>query len=73
MYESFDAFLSMGGYGIYIWPSYAICFGLIFALSVQSVVSWRRRQAELNMLRDSRARRENTSLDSPTSAEENTA
>jgi heme exporter protein D len=57
MYDSVEAFLSMGGYAEFIWPSYAICFGLIIGLTVQSVLSWRRRQAELTLLRESRARR----------------
>lgn len=69
MYDSFDAFLRMGGYGAYIWPSYTICFGLIIALTVQSVLSWRRRQSELDMLRASRARREDQSPPAPNAPE----
>ena len=28
---SLDAFLSMGGYGLYVWGSYAVTFALIAA------------------------------------------
>ncbi|NMM44948.1 heme exporter protein CcmD [Rhodospirillaceae bacterium KN72] len=57
MFDSFDAFLSMGGYASYVWPSYGICFGLLALLTVQSILVWKRRQRELSLLQGGRARR----------------
>jgi heme exporter protein CcmD len=56
MFESFSAFLEMGGYGAFIWGSYAVCFGLLGALTWQSVHVWRRRRRELEALQGSRRR-----------------
>jgi heme exporter protein D len=30
-WESLDAFLAMGGYGFYVWGSYAVTFALLVA------------------------------------------
>ena len=30
-WESLDAFLAMGGYGFYVWGSYAVAFALLAA------------------------------------------
>jgi heme exporter protein D len=30
-WESLDAFLAMGGYGFYVWGSYAVAFALLVA------------------------------------------
>jgi heme exporter protein D len=30
-WQSLEHFLSMGGYGLYVWGSYAVMFGLIAA------------------------------------------
>jgi len=30
-WESFESFLSMGGYGFYVWGSYAVCVAVIVA------------------------------------------
>ena len=57
MFDSFDAFLSMGGYASYVWPSYGICFGLLALLTVQSILVWKRRQRELSLLQAGRTRR----------------
>lgn len=40
-WESLDAFLAMGGYGLYVWGSFAVTFALI-ALEVLQVAVRRR-------------------------------
>ena len=57
MFETFEAFLEMGGYASYVWPSYAICFGGLILLAGISIRTVRRRQAELEQLEGSRERR----------------
>jgi len=44
---SLDAFLSMGGYGLYVWGSYAVTFALIAA---EIVMLRTRRRALLDQL-----------------------
>ncbi|MAU40926.1 MAG: heme exporter protein CcmD [Kordiimonas sp.] len=34
-----ETFFAMGGYGVYIWPAYAVSLGLLLVLAWQS---WRR-------------------------------
>jgi len=46
-WESFDAFLEMGGYGFYVWGSYAVTFALMAAEVV--LLALRRREI-LNQL-----------------------
>jgi len=36
-FESFSAFLDMGGYGFYVWLSFGVSTALIFALIISSV------------------------------------
>jgi heme exporter protein D len=53
--DSIAAFLAMGGYGWYVWPSYAIVFGVIIGLAVRAIGEhrrWTRRIAELEAARD---------------------
>lgn len=53
--ESLAAFLAMGGYGWFVWPSYAIVFGVILALALRAASEhrrWTRRIAELEAARD---------------------
>lgn len=57
MFESFDSFLAMDGYGAFVWGSYGICFGLMILLAIQSVFSWHKRHKELDILENSRGRR----------------
>lgn len=54
---SLSEFLAMGRFGVFIWVSYAICFGLLIVLAVQSILSWRARRRELDALEASRDRR----------------
>jgi len=48
-------FFEMGGFGAFIWPSYAICFGLLIALAIQSISVLKQRRRELEILEHSRA------------------
>ncbi|MBI4207043.1 MAG: heme exporter protein CcmD [Betaproteobacteria bacterium] len=54
-WESFDAFLAMGGYGFYVWGSYAVTFALI----AMEVVLLRLRGREImnQLIRAERPRR----------------
>lgn len=36
-FSSWSDFFNMGGYGFYVWLSYAICFIAIFILFIQSI------------------------------------
>lgn len=52
--ESVAAFLAMGGYGWFVWPSYAIVFGVILGLAWRAIREhrrWTRRIAELEAVR----------------------
>jgi heme exporter protein D len=49
-WQSFEHFLSMGGYGLYVWGSYAVTFALIAA---EIVLVAKRRRDVLRMLRAS--------------------
>ncbi|HSV29526.1 MAG TPA: heme exporter protein CcmD [Candidatus Omnitrophota bacterium] len=52
-----DAFLSMGGYAGFIWPSYALMLVVLVALLVASLNGARSRENELDMLQQRRGRR----------------
>ena len=57
--DGLQAFLAMGGYGWFVWPSYAIVFGVIIALAVRAISEhrrWTRRIAELEAARERDAR-----------------
>lgn len=43
-------FLNMDGYGIYIWPAYAIAFSLISILYFKSVKQLKRLEKEIQAL-----------------------
>ena len=45
---SLDAFLAMGGYGFYVWSSYAVTFVL---MAVEVALLRARRRAIMNQLR----------------------
>lgn len=51
---SVDAFFAMGGYGLYVWGSYAVTFALIVA---EIVMLRMRRRAVLNELENAARRR----------------
>jgi heme exporter protein D len=46
-WESFDAFLAMGGYGFYVWGSYAVTSALLVA---EMALLRMRRRAVMNAL-----------------------
>jgi heme exporter protein D len=47
-----SAFLDMGGYGAFIWPSYAASVIVLGLAVVFSVLAHRRAQAEIRRLED---------------------
>ena len=54
-WQSWEHFLSMGGYGLYVWGSYAVTFALIAA---EIALVTKRRRNVLRELRASVAQRE---------------
>lgn len=50
--QAIGEFLSMGGYGAFVWPSYVVAAVLLLALAVFSLRDLRAREAELSLLRD---------------------
>lgn len=63
MFETFDAFLGMAGYGFFVWTSYAICFGSLSALCGISLMTARQRKRELDYLEQLRGQRREPSSD----------
>lgn len=62
--QSFHAFLSMGGDGVYVWPAYGLAALVMIGLVIASLYRLRRTEAALRVLeasddrrRDRRARR----------------
>ncbi len=69
-FDSFSAFLAMGGYGFYVWLSFGVSAALILALIVSSIIGHKRvfkniaiRQQRENKLRQVRKQRKNSSVD----------
>jgi heme exporter protein D len=54
-WESLDAFLAMGGYGFYVWGSYAVTFALLAAEIVLLKV---RRREIMNQLKQTEGLRQ---------------
>jgi heme exporter protein D len=54
-WQSFDDFIHMGGYGLYVWGSYGVTFALLAVEAVAARARHRRAFAEA-----ARAVRENT-------------
>jgi heme exporter protein D len=44
-------FFAMGGYAVYVWPSYAVAFGVMAALLAWAWWSARQGEAEVERLR----------------------
>jgi heme exporter protein CcmD len=40
----------MGGYAVFVWPAFGVAVAVMLAMTVQSVVGYRRRQRELARL-----------------------
>ena len=49
-----EQFFSMGGYGAYVWPAYAIATVILLALLIDSLHSLHDREAQLAALRKAR-------------------
>lgn len=45
-----SGFLTMGGYGGYVWPAYAVTLLVLAALGVASVISLKQKQKTLELL-----------------------
>ncbi len=70
-FDSFSAFLAMGGYGFYVWLSFGVSVALILALIVSSIIGHKQvikniaiRQQRENKLRQVRKQRKKSSVDS---------
>jgi heme exporter protein D len=50
-------YLAMGGYAAFVWPAYVLAAVILGGLFWQSRQGYRRRQRELERLRQGRARR----------------
>jgi len=49
-FDSWQAFWDMGGYGLFVWPSYALTFITLLALVAHAVRRHGRLQQELQRL-----------------------
>ena len=65
-FDSFSAFLEMGGYGFYVWLSFGVSTALILALIISSLLGHKQvikniavRQQRENKLRQVRKQRDN--------------
>lgn len=58
-FDSFDAFIAMGGHGLYVWASYAIALVVIVSLFVMPVQRQRRFLKQQAMLLRRTQREEN--------------
>jgi heme exporter protein D len=67
--EAVRTYFAMGGYAVYVWPSYALFAVVIVGLVVLSLRGMRRREAELDRLRSGRRER-NGRGDSPAGEED---
>ncbi len=46
-----NEFIQMGGYGLYIWPSYLIAAIIMAGLLIDSITTWRRQEKTLQNLK----------------------
>ncbi|RMD87578.1 MAG: heme exporter protein CcmD [Alphaproteobacteria bacterium] len=47
-------FLDMGGYGLFVWPAYALVFAILFGVGL---ASWRRERQKARLLAEFERRR----------------
>jgi len=40
-FDSFSEFIAMGGYGFYVWSSFALAFVVLFALLIEPIITRR--------------------------------
>ncbi len=52
--DAVKIYLAMGGYAVYVWPSYALFAVVVVGLLISSLRGAHRREAELDRLRSSR-------------------
>lgn len=69
-FDSFSAFLDMGGYGFYVWLSFGVATALILALLTSSILGHKKvintiaiRQKREEKLRQVRKQQKKTSVD----------
>lgn len=48
--SSLSSYIAMGGYGRYIWAAYGLVFGVMIALTVQSLLARRRVRSLLRQI-----------------------
>ena len=55
-YDSFAAFLQMGGYGFFVWGAYLVCSMVLLALVIEPAINKRRlfKQLEKRAARERR-------------------
>ena len=70
-FDSFSAFLDMGGYGFYVWLSFGVSAALLLALIFSSILGHKKviknialRQQREDKLRQVRKNRKNNSINS---------
>ena len=70
-FDSFSAFLDMGGYGFYVWLSFGVSAALLLALIFSSILGHKKviknialRQQREDKLRQVRKKRKNNSINS---------
>lgn len=49
-FDSFSAFIDMGGYGFYVWASFVVTFAGIGLLFVEQ--KWRKKQLKLDVTKE---------------------
>jgi heme exporter protein D len=76
-FDSFSAFIEMGGYGFYVWLSYGVSATLIISLLISSIIGHKNtiksiaiRQARDEKLRQVRKQQIKTDVDSKSSDKE---
>ena len=52
--ERLGEFLTMEGYGAFVWPAYAIAIGVMLAMAAHAVIARRRLQRQLAELQAER-------------------
>ena len=51
--DGLSSFIAMGGYGVFVWPSYGFAFLVLGALALQTLRRLRRAERTLATLTDS--------------------
>lgn len=54
MSDGLDSFFDMGGYGVFVWPAYALVAALLVWLLVNRIGRLKRRESELARLERAR-------------------